>query len=64
MSWERSFVILKHAGKVPTLAGCTKCPLKFITPKSYYKDSVYAEQYLQGKFDLHKCEEYQPRRRR
>jgi len=54
---ERSFVILKYVNKVPSLATCTKCQRKFFTPNSYHNDRIGAEQYLQGKFDLHRCEE-------
>ncbi|MGA8345278.1 MAG: hypothetical protein WB781_25330 [Candidatus Sulfotelmatobacter sp.] len=53
---ERSFVILKYVNKVPTMASCTKCERKFFTPTAYQGDRVGAEQYLRGKFDLHKCE--------
>jgi hypothetical protein len=29
---ERSFVVLRYEGKVPTMASCTKCQRKFFTP--------------------------------
>ena len=54
---ERSLVILTCVNKVPTLAGCTNCKRKFFTSKTYHKDILGAEQYLRGKFDLHKCED-------
>ena len=57
MSGERSFVVLKFAGRVPTLAGCSQCQRKFFAPTSYQGDREGAEQYLRGKFDLHECEE-------
>ena len=53
---ERSFVILKNVNKTPSLAACSKCRRKFFTPTSYYNDRIWAEQYLQEKFDLHRCE--------
>lgn len=52
---ERSFVILKHVNKTPSLAACSKCQRKFFTPNSYYNDRSGAEQYLQEKFNLHRC---------
>jgi hypothetical protein len=54
---ERAFVILKHVNKIPSLAACSKCQRKFFTPNSYYNDRIGAEQYLQEKFDLHRCEQ-------
>jgi hypothetical protein len=54
---ERSFIILKHVNKTPSLAACSKCERKFFTPTAYYNDHIGAEQYLQGKFDLHRCPE-------
>jgi hypothetical protein len=54
---ERTFVILKYVNRVPSLASCAKCQRKFFTPKIYDCDRVGAEQYLLGKFDLHKCQE-------
>ncbi len=52
---ERSFIILKYVGKVPSLASCAKCQRKFLTPKTYSKEWTGAEEYLRGKFDLHQC---------
>lgn len=63
MNGERSFVVLKAVNKVPTLAGCTNCQVKFFTPQSYARDSVGAEEHLRLKFSEHKCQEEQPRRR-
>jgi hypothetical protein len=54
---ERRFVVLKYLSKVPVLASCARCQLKFFTPKTYNRDPLGAEQYLINKFDLHKCEE-------
>jgi hypothetical protein len=54
---ERSFIILKYVGKVPSLASCAKCNHKFFTPNTYSKDSIGAEEYLRGKFDLHQCQQ-------
>ena len=52
---ERSFVVLKHVNKIPSLAACSNCQRKFFTPNSYYNDRVGAEMYLQDKFDRHQC---------
>jgi len=57
MLGERSFVILRYVDAVPSVAGCTKCPLKFFTPEPLHDDSIGAEHYLQGKFDAHRCRE-------
>jgi hypothetical protein len=60
---QRSFVILQRMNEVPILASCTNCKLKFFTPNTYYNDHIEAGEYLRGKFDLHTCEEAEPRRR-
>jgi hypothetical protein len=62
MSAVRSFAILKYVKKVPTVAGCTACSLKFFAPTSYQGDPVGADQYLRGKFDVHNCEGKLPKR--
>ena len=54
---DRRLVILKFSGKVPTLAGCTACSLKFFTPNTFARDQVGAEHYLSQKFDWHECQE-------
>jgi hypothetical protein len=60
---QRSFVILRFVNKVPSLAACARCQLKFFTPNAYQGDTVGAAEYLRGKFDLHACEEAKlPRR--
>jgi hypothetical protein len=53
----RTFLILKHVYKTPSLAACSKCQRKFFTPNSYFNDRSGAELYLQKKFDLHRCEQ-------
>jgi hypothetical protein len=63
MTTERTFVILRYVNKVPTLAACTRCQTKFFTLTAYQGDRVGAEQYLRGKFELHKCEDTEPPRR-
>jgi hypothetical protein len=52
---ERTFVVLKHVNKTPSLAACSNCQRKFFTPNSYHNDRVGAEMYLQDKFDHHQC---------
>jgi hypothetical protein len=54
---ERSFVVLRDEGKVPTMASCTKCQHKFFTPAQFAGDAVIGERYLTHKFDLHRCPE-------
>jgi hypothetical protein len=54
---ERKFVVLKYEGKVPVIAGCEKCKLKFFTPVDYFGDAAGALEYLFVKFDHHSCEE-------
>jgi hypothetical protein len=52
---ERSFIILKYVGKVPSLASYAKYQRRFFTPNTYSKDWIRAEEYLREKFDLHQC---------
>jgi hypothetical protein len=51
---ENGFTILKSHGKVPVLATCLRCQLKFLTP-SGLKDAESAVEYLRTKYDSHKC---------
>ncbi len=60
---ERSFVVLRHEGKVPVMASCAKCQRKFFTPAQLASDAVIAERYLAHKFDLHRCPEGKGRER-
>lgn len=59
-SWqtERRFVIVRYEGKVPAMASCAKCQLKFFTA-TFARDPVGAEVYLLDKFDLHECRKSQ-----
>lgn len=52
---ERGFVIARHEGKVPAMASCAKCQLKFFTPATLAREAVGAEEYLGRKFDVHDC---------
>src|SRR5271169_3984088 len=52
---EGRFVVLRHEGKVPALASCTRCERKFFTPTTLMRDVVAAEEYLGGKFRVHQC---------
>ena len=52
---ERNFKILAYADKVPTMACCEKCQIKFFTLPSFRLDHVRAEHYLRDKFAQHKC---------
>ena len=53
---ERNLIVLKYAGKVPAMAACEKCKLKFFTPASYSLGALSAHEYLLNKFYHHKCE--------
>ena len=57
LAWrtERRFVIVRHEGKVPAMASCAKCQLKFFTPPTFACGPLGAERYLLDKFDLHEC---------
>lgn len=48
-------VFLKYVGKIPSLAGCAKCQLKFFTPQHFLRNSEAAGEYLRLKFSLHAC---------
>ena len=52
---QSDFAVLKYVNKTAALASCAKCHRKFFTPNDYYNDPFGAEQYLRGKFDLHRC---------
>jgi hypothetical protein len=52
---DLSFVVLKHQGKVPAMASCTKCQRKFFIPATFSRDPVGAAEYLRSKFDAHRC---------
>ena len=52
---ERGFVIIRYEGEVPVMASCAKCQLKFLTPATFARDAIGAEEYLARKFDLHGC---------
>jgi hypothetical protein len=60
LAWrtERRFVVVRHEGKVPAMASCAKCQLKFFTPPTIFAcGPLGAERYLLDKFDLHECGE-------
>jgi len=58
---ERSFKILQRFGnQVPSMATCSQCHYKFLTPSTLRRDPVRAEQYLREKFGLHECKEETP----
>jgi hypothetical protein len=52
---DRRLVIVRHEGKVPAMASCTKCQCKFFTPTVLASGAVGAEEYLVRKFDVHVC---------
>ena len=53
---EARFIVLGYTNKVPTMAGCTRCPCKFFVPSKMAKDEDIASRYLLEKFDRHKCD--------
>ena len=52
---ERVFTILRSVDKVPVMASCAKCQLKFFAPQTYHNDPFGAEFYLRKKFEEHNC---------
>jgi hypothetical protein len=55
MADESGFSILQYRGKIPALAVCTRCQLKFFTPPKLIADSEKAQDYLWGKYEAHQC---------
>lgn len=55
---ERSLKIIRRfANGVPSMATCTQCHYKFVTPSTLRRDLPGAEQYLRERFDLHECQD-------
>lgn len=52
---SETLVILRRVKKVPAMASCSICNLKFFTPKDYSNDPIGAEEYLRKKFEEHRC---------
>lgn len=53
---EREFKVIQWFGsKVPSMATCTGCDYKFVTPNTLKRDAEAAEQYLREKFGEHQC---------
>jgi hypothetical protein len=52
---EAGFTILLHRGKIPVLAACTRCRLKFFTPTNMMEDPERAKGYLRNKYEVHHC---------
>jgi hypothetical protein len=48
-------VILRFSNDVPSMAMCTNCQYKFITPSNLKRDPAGAELYLRHRFESHKC---------
>jgi hypothetical protein len=46
---------IQFVGKTPSLAGCAKCHLKFLTFQPLMKQPEAAAQYLREKFARHTC---------
>jgi hypothetical protein len=52
---DLQLVFFQYVGKTPSLAGCTKCHLKFLTPQPLMRQPEAAAQYLREKFARHTC---------
>jgi hypothetical protein len=52
---ERSLIILKYVGRIPSFGSCSQCQHKFFTPATFRFDAVRARAYLENKFHHHKC---------
>src|SRR5215469_8910190 len=52
---QGSFPVLKYNGQTPVLANCLRCQLKFVTPAKMMADRYAAQEYLQKKYDEHRC---------
>ena len=50
-------IIQRFANDVPSMASCTKCQCKFVTPSTLKHDLAGAKLYLREKFHLHECGE-------
>jgi hypothetical protein len=48
-------IIQTFANQVPSMATCTGCDYKFLTPSTLKGDRVAAELYLAEKFGMHQC---------
>jgi hypothetical protein len=49
------FTFLKYSDRIPVLAACTRCQLKFLTPSQKMKDWEAANEYLWRKYSDHHC---------
>jgi hypothetical protein len=52
---DLGFKVLKYELRIPILAGCERCHLKFLTPSDKMRDADAAEKYLWEKYILHDC---------
>jgi hypothetical protein len=48
-------IIQRFKNQVPSIAMCTGCSCKFLTPNTLKDDASAAELYLREKFDMHQC---------
>jgi hypothetical protein len=55
MAEHKFEIILRFASQVPSMATCTNCHYKFVTPANLRNDTAGAEAYLRDKFYLHEC---------
>ena len=52
---DPDFVILKRELQTPSLAMCQRCKVKFFTPRELSDKRNEAEDFLWGRFFVHKC---------
>lgn len=48
-------IIQKFKNQVPSMATCTGCDYKFLTPNTLNTDRAAAELYLADKYGVHRC---------
>jgi hypothetical protein len=48
-------IIQKFKNQVPSMATCTECHYKFVTPNTLKSDPAAADLYLVEKFNMHQC---------
>ena len=52
---ELRFIVLQFIGKIPSMATCKQCHLKFFALMGRFGRPVEAENAMREKFDAHHC---------
>ena len=55
LMWDIDFSVRRYKNRVPILATCLRCQLKFLTPKAMMEDARPAKEYLLKKYREHQC---------